>query len=1205
MRQVMLQLGGTRAGSASRSVLLLVLLAGVILVALAVLLKDASPTSPAEAIPGLADGSTQTTEVALSTSPDAPRSSLDGNALGSQAGGVPLGVRLAGAGRLEGRVVDRASGAGVPGVRVDLTPLPPAATTLAERILRLFNLGSEIPERVRPVAAVLSGEGGSFVFEGVRPGSWFLDARGPFHAPESAVRARVTPAGSGGPLDVHVRPGGRVIGHVIAPDGKPATAARVFLMGGPGRFLEDAASGDLRLFESDCDGQGAFAFDGVPAGGGYDLSASGDRFAVSHRLDVEVVAGQEANVEVQARAGGTIVGRVLGTRGTEVPEPLAGAHVAAVPRGLRDLLLVGDVIAATHCMTGADGSFAMHHVPPGEVDLAAVAPGHLPGLGGRAGVADLATATADDILLSPGTMIRGRTADPAGQPIAGVQVRWQPLRGIGGAVDDFSFAQYLTQAIPGFVFPTTDIDGRFEAGPMSGSQPYPLDFVKIGWKEVHEQVDEERAKAEITVVLHRGGSVAGVVVDAGTSEPVKSFTVSTAGVIDTQAGVPGRWNPFTGGQLFEDEAGRFRLESVEAGQAQLRVDSPGYAEGGIEVEVAEGETTRDVRIELHPGGTVRGIVVDGEDHPLAGAHVVAVSEDGDRPSARASRGPGSMMGDIDSMPSALMGYAAGLGLLAHREAVSDARGHFELAGVEAGDLHLRAFHREQAWGTSPKITMPAGGTIEGVRVEMHLGGGVEGTVSDRYGRPVASDVVLALAPMALGGMGNDRAMGALYQGFTNARGAYRISHMAAGSYFLVVTRGDEALNPMSFLGRLNFDMVTVPEGQVVKYDLVDTTSGGCRVTGVLLDSGRPVAEGMLQALGFEGGGALGIDMKMARLSGDGRFEFPGLAPGRWQLTLQDAEGPDVRMLLDVPDQPEYRVDLSLPEGGLEGSVIDGGTSEPVAEADVTVRALGAPKIKGLLSLAMRGETGSSRTQTGEQGLFRFGRLCEAEYEVSVRPPRGKDSGKKWAPAEPIVVRVREGRVERGCVLRLSPPLTLAGFVRGSSGEPLEGARVLLRRQDRAEARPERARTDANGRFEIGGLAPAVYLASATAKDHAGTTVRDIRVEGRDSQVEIRLQPGVVVTVRVFGSDGRPVAGARATLLRADAENAMEAADADRVLEGLFKGEGASDIEGRIEMGRFLPGDYRLEVQRGTSTVTRPRVRIGEDQGETELRADLP
>ena len=141
-----------------------------------------------------------------------------------------------------------------------------------------------------------------------------------------------------------------------------------------------------------------------------------------------------------------------------------------------------------------------------------------------------------------------------------------------------------------------------------------------------QEVDAEPAKGEFTVVLHGGGSVEGVVVDAGTSEPVKSFTVSTEGVIDTQAGVPGRWNPFTGGQLFEDEVGRFRLESVEVGKTHLHVDSPGYAQAKIEVEVVEGEMTRDVRIELQPGGTVRGIVVDEEERPVVGAHVVAVPE---------------------------------------------------------------------------------------------------------------------------------------------------------------------------------------------------------------------------------------------------------------------------------------------------------------------------------------------------------------------------------------------------------------------------------------------------------------------------------------------------------------------------------------------------------------------------------------------------
>ena len=70
-------------------------------------------------------------------------------------------------------------------------------------------------------------------------------------------------------------------------------------------------------------------------------------------------------------------------------------------------------------------------------------------------------------------------------------------------------------------------------------------------------------------------------------------------------------------------------------------------------------------------------------------------------------------------------------------------------------------------------------------------------------------IVLALSPANLAGQGNSTG-GGLYQGNTDAQGKYSIEHVSAGSYFVLLTRGDGALNPMSFLGTLNFDLVTVP-----------------------------------------------------------------------------------------------------------------------------------------------------------------------------------------------------------------------------------------------------------------------------------------------------------------------------------------------------------------------------------------------------------
>ncbi|HEV8113472.1 MAG TPA: carboxypeptidase regulatory-like domain-containing protein [Planctomycetota bacterium] len=1203
---------GNRTGAASRAILVLLLVAGAIVAGLAFLLKSGGAPADTTRAEASAPAASAPAESELSRDEGKGRDALDGGGDATvRAGGLPVGTRLSGDGRLEGRVIDRVSGAGVAGARVELSPLPPAASTLAARILRLLGLGPELPERVLPVASTMSVDGGNFAFVGVRTGSWFVDARGPFHAPEGSARALVQKSG-GGPLEVHVRAGGRVVGRVVTPDGKPASAAHVVLIGGPGRFLQDAASGDLRLFEATCEADGAFAFDGVPPGGGYDVSAAADTFAVTHLVGVDVVAGKETRADVQARAGATVTGRVVESRGTEPTIPLAGAHVAAIPRGIRDLLLVGEVLAATHAVTAADGSFTLARVPPGEIDVAVVAAEHLPTLGGRAIVADRARVSVDDITLAPGTMVRGRTVDAAGAPIAGVQLRWNPLEGTEFSPQDFSFAPLLGQAIPGWIFPTTDADGRFAAGPMAGDPPYSLNFHKLGWEDKSESVDAEKAATEITVVLARGGAVEGTVVDEKSGEPVTTFTVSAADSIDTEAGVPGAWNPFTGGKFVEDDHGRFRLDAVAAGTKMLRVTSRGYADEEVPVEVPEGGVAHDVVVKLHPGGKIRGVVVDEQANPVAGAHVVAVPDDKEgvtgRKRARASVSPLSGLG---SVPAPLLGYAAGLGLLGDREVVSGARGEFALEGVAEGALHVRAFHRDQAYGVSEPLELEEGGTIENVRIEMHTGGGVEGKVSDRHGQPVEGDMVIALAPMAMGGMGGGAANGALYQGQSDAKGLYKISHMAAGSYFLVVTRGDEALHPMSFMSRLNFDMVTVVEGQTVHYDLVDSTNGGCHVHGTILDAGKPVASGTLIGLGSEGNGALGVDMKIAHVSLGGQYDYPGLAPGRWQLTLQgrrEESGPgEVRMLLDVPDQPELRADLSLPEGGLEGQVIDDSTHEPVANADVRLRALGAPRLKGLLAMAMSQE-GGARATSDESGHFSFDRLCAAEYEVTVRPPRGKENSKRWAPPDPVVVRVDEGRVERGCVLRLVAPVTLVGFVRGEGGEAIEGARVFVRRQDRPEGRPERTRSDASGRFEVAGLAPGVYVLGAAAKDYADGTQRDVHVErasGEAKPQEIRLSRGVAVTVRVYQNDGQPASGARATLYRADEGPSLDSSDANRVLEGMFKGEGASDPEGKIEMGRFLPGEYRLEVQRGGANVEIPRVTIRGDRAEVELRAELP
>src|SRR5882672_7719463 len=280
---------------------------------------------------------------------------------------IPAGVRLGGPGRLTGRVLDRATGNGVAGARVDLLPLPPAGQELFGRILRLANTGEEFSSRVESIAITGTGIDGSFAFEGVRTGTYFIDARAARCVPDSVARARVAASGEGGPIDVWVRPGGRVLGLVLLPGGEPASDVKVAITQGPGLIIESARDGDACYLATKTDSAGAFVIAGVPPGEGYDLTAIGSGFAITHALDLTVRAGEDTQVVVRTSVGATIEGRVVSTANTEQvegaedkvatkgPIPLAGAHVGLVARGLRDLSFAEELLEQSHVVTGADG----------------------------------------------------------------------------------------------------------------------------------------------------------------------------------------------------------------------------------------------------------------------------------------------------------------------------------------------------------------------------------------------------------------------------------------------------------------------------------------------------------------------------------------------------------------------------------------------------------------------------------------------------------------------------------------------------------------------------------------------------------------------------------------------------------------------------------------------------------------------------------
>lgn len=1155
---------------------------------------------------------------------------LDGQHLRAQ--GIPVGVRLGGPGRLEGRVIERSSGLGVPHARVDLLPVPPAAQTFLGQMLRMAPQTAHMSNRVKPVAVAETDASGAFRFEGVRTGSWFVDARGPYHVPETTLRARVLASGAGGPLDVFVVAGGRVLGTVFAPDGTPAARAKVVLVAGPGNFITTLQNGDLRQLECDCDARGEFVFEGVPTGAGWELSAIGSGFALSHTTGLKVLAGQDTHADVHARLPGRIRGRVLSVPGKDgggeaEPVALAEAHLGAIPRGLRDLRCAEEILERTHCTSAADGSFVMENVPPGEVDLVAIAWGHLPAIGAHLDAGEGGLSEAPDIQLARGPVISGRVIDAAGNPLEGVEMSWN-LVDWRNFQFDFSFAPMMAAAVKGIPLPKTGADGRFRVGPVAGDAPWKVDFQKLGYVDGQLSFDPAKdgapEKSDVTVTLHRGGALEGVVMDELAAEPVQSFTITTGDRVDTEEDAPGGRNPFSGGISFEDPAGRFRLDSLRPGKVHLTVSAPGFPDTSVEdLEVVEGGVQKGVIVKLHPGATLRGRVEDADGKPVAGAQVVVVPEGGQlraapgmreesqrRRQRRGGRGPfgggaGGPFGTGDSFPPALLGFAANLGMLGERSFVSRGDGSFEILGADAGHVRVQAFHREYAWGASPPVETVAGRALDGVVVTMHEGGGLEGKVSDRHGRALPQAIVAAFSPAAFAGMGASNA-GGLYEGETDAQGAYEIRHMTPGSYFVVVTRGDQELNPLSFFGTLNFDLVTVPEDEVVRYDLVDAAAGACRVFGRVRDGSQPVTRGMLSAVRFDGESVLGVEFKVARLDTQGRYEFAGLAPGDYQLNLDGQSGGQVRMALEVPDASELELDLELPHGAIEGLVLDEATNAPVVNAEVMLEAGDAPQSGGLLGSMISRDGRVQRKRSDEKGVFRFERLRSASYTLSARGPREGEARGSYAPSQARRIEVDERRTERDVELRLSPALTLEGVVKDARGAAVEGANVLATPEGAAGAFAERAKSGADGRYVLRGLAPGKYAVSASVRDFADFEKKGIELQrqpGKTNTLDIVLQKGVLVRLRVRDALGRPVSGAHAQLARKGAAGAS--AGAERMLTSFFSDEGSSDEDGKLELGRYSPGQYRLEVQRGFSRATRDPLEIKGGQDEDEIEIDLP
>jgi len=1131
--------------------------------------------------------------------------------------GVAAGVRLPGPGWLGGRVVDRGSGAGVPDARVDLLSVPPVAAEFLGDMLRLARVSEDMERRTLPIAVTRSGPDGSFRFDGVRVGAYYLDARGPHHACDAPLTARVTEEGgesAEGPVVLWMRAGGRVLGRVVRADGRPAARASVTLLPGPGAIVRSFRQGDLRRHDVRADADGRFVIAGVAPDEGYEVHAVGHGLAVTHVALPPVVAGTDLEVEIVGRRPAELRGRVLGRADPDAaPTPLAGAELGVVPQGMRDMPFFEEILRDTWARTDADGRYRIPNVPPGELEVLAVHPGYV---GGRsvfldvpeshAGPRDGGPTEVPDLVLDTGPLLRGRVVDAAGAPVDGVHVRWFTSEVPPPGSFDFSFATLLHQAIGDFEFPTTDADGRFVAGPFPGEPPFAVYCARSGYEYHRALWDPAKDGPELVIVLSAGGTVEGIVVDLARARPVPAFFVGGADRIDRRFDEPSPFAPVSGEELVEHPEGRFLLEGIRAGRSSLTFHAPGYQPETVEIDVSEGETSRGVIVRLSPGGDVSGVVVDAAGEPVAGAQVAVLGG-----------GSWSLERTFDRLEShfrsgfytdtaaevvtnRFVSFATRMGSLGDGAALSGPDGAFRLGGVAPGGLAVLARHRDYALGQSEPLELGSGDSIEGVRVVLTQGAGLFGRVTDRFDRPLSGAFVLALSPSEYSG---DRsAEAATYQGIADAEGRYEIAHMAGGGYLVAVTRADDSLRPMSLAATLQFDLVNVPEGQRVRYDIVDRSAAGCRVTGSILGAEEGLPRGGLVAMSFEGENLLGLDVKAARVAPDGTYEFPGLAPGDYQFLFQGGEA-ELRWNVLVPDLPEARLDLALPRGRIAGRLVDAATGEGIAGGRIECRRTDVGQADSLLSMFLYRRGEGLGAASGPDGRFVFPRLQGGTYELRAWPPEARAD--ELSPSSPAPARLSGDEDELEVELALRPSLALAGRVVDDAGLAVEGARVLAYVDVRG-APLDATASEADGSFRLAPLPAGAYTVVASRDGHAEGVLEGVELApgsppGSADGLVVALPRGAPVDLRVFGPDGRPVSGAVATAFAESGRAVASTLEPGGGFVDWFAGETGTDADGRSSLGLLAPGRYRLEVQRGGWRGEVDPLEVGEQPLEVEVR----
>jgi len=685
-----------------------------------------------------------------------------------------------------------------------------------------------------PTRVIDTDASGSFVFEGLMPRDYRLEATGG-DGYAGPVRLRLTDKSE--PVTLRMKPAGTVDVAVTGDGGKPVAGAEVELRSTLTWRATTDAKGMVQLH-----GVGSvWAPLAVHAGGfapaAIMLSTSGDPAVPAH-------------VAISLARGAPIAGRVVDAAGKPVANARVVATSASEPFPVVDPRRDGVV-------TGADGAFAFPTLSAGTWRLTASDPGHGPATSPPLVVDGVHPRTGVELVVTDGGVVRGKVVDTNGRPVEAAEVRVVAR----GHVDWRARRQALTGndgafEIRGLPLRAMDVVASHDTG---ASAIVPADLTAT--REI-----------ELMLKLDVTGEIVGIVVDKA-HQPIGDAQVYAEPEWTGNVEQRETWNVRGFGEAVTDQGGKFKLTALPDGAYRLRATRPGASDaamslatpvsarpGGGQVELvvpgdgrivgkialADGNAPVRFTIEVGdferpfagaagafampvPAGT-HAIVISGPGFVSKTVRDVAVTEDKDTDvgtiSVAAGRSISGRVLDGQGAPVAKAKVAAGNLLtgggkelyiadesIGAKDTETDDDGRFSLDGFGPNPITVVA-GRDGA-GRSPSLRIPPGPDSVTLDLVLQPTTGLEGKIL-RAGKP-AGDVVIIANPI-----------GATASNFfttTGPDGTFALDALAPGPYIVYPMFGGGGPKPKDMYIR----RVEVTAGVRSKVE-IDATPGPLTLT---------------------------------------------------------------------------------------------------------------------------------------------------------------------------------------------------------------------------------------------------------------------------------------------------------------------------------------------------------------------------------------